>query len=268
MGIRFFEKNKIDLTVTSIAITVTDPIATDAGQAFVNQLRDRRNDSGWSTTDSTDAALTEILVEFGDLLEINTLFLMQHNWKAYTVQYWNGAAYQNFPTPIAETVNALPDTIHQWTNVETTKCKIIIQGTFTPNDDKYATQIVFTQEIGEFTFQPKISDIRVGRNRKILKALSGKVKVMRSSGFTETKLDRKAVTDGADMDLIEKLHDYYNGFLVWLCGGNTAQFRNERIGYRKKDLMLMNISSEYAPEWNGGMYRNGIDVEFKLVEVI
>jgi hypothetical protein len=269
MGIRFFEKNKIDLTFDNVAITVTDLVATDSGQAFVNLMRNRRNDSGWTTTDSTDAANTELIFDFGDLVEINRIFLIQHNLKAYTIQYWDGAAYQNFSTPISETNNSAVDKLHEFNNVETSRVKLVITGTMVADDDKFISQFVATQEIGQFqVMQPRIEDARVSRNRKVLKSLSGKAKIMRSSGFIEFKFSQTGVTNDNDLTLLETLHDYYDGFLVWISGGDVSQFRNERIAYRLKDLIFMNITTEYQPEWKNGFYNQGIDVKFNMTEVL
>ena len=269
MGMKFFEKNKIDLDLgDQVTITVTDGVATNSGQDFVDNLRNRRNDSGWATTDSTDAGNTTLIVEFGDLVEFDRLIILQHNWKAYTIKRWNGSSYVDFSTPINVSGNTLINKLHEFSAVEAEKIQIVITQTMLADDDKQAAQLIVTRFIGEFVMQPKISDIRIGKNRKSLKALSGKIKVMRSSGAVDLKLQQKSVVSDADLDLLELLHDYHQGFLMWICGGNTEQFRNQRIGYREHDFYLVNITSEYQPEWHEGFFRQGIDVEFRLAEAI
>ena len=55
-----WERNKIDLTNPNVVITVTDATADNDGQDFVDLMRNRRNDSGWATTQSNDAANTQL----------------------------------------------------------------------------------------------------------------------------------------------------------------------------------------------------------------
>jgi hypothetical protein len=270
MGIRFFEKNKIDRSLdTLVTIAVTDGVATDAGQSFVDYVRNRRNDSGWATTNSTDAANTQLDIDFGEGHEIDTIFFIGINWKAYTCQYWDGVAYQDFSTPISVSGNSDDVKVHEFNDLETSKIRIIIAGTFVADTDKVCAQIVVTQAIGTLVTQPRLKEPVVSKNRKFLKALSGKGTVLRSSGAFQVVLTQKPIVVEADLALIENLHDYYEGFLVWLCGGDESQFSpGVRVGYRREDLFLMNIITEYKPEWNGGYFKQGIDIEMSLAEVL
>jgi hypothetical protein len=269
MGIRFFEKSKIDLTLgTKAVITVTDAVATDNGQAYVDYMRNRRNSDGWSTTGSTDAASTTLVVQFGDLEAIDSLFLFGINWKSYTAKYWDGVAYQDFSTPINETANATEDKFHSFNAVETSQIRIIITATMNLNDDKYCTQMVPTQSIGTFTMQPLVQDNVSSKNRKLVKTLSGKSRILRTNGFFEFSMKQKCVVNDTDLTLLESLFDYYDGFLVWLNGGDSTQFRTNRIGFRTKDLYFMNVVSEYKPEWNEGFYKQGTNIDAKFSEVI
>ena len=103
--IRCFQKNKIDLDDVNVAITVTDAVATSTGQAIVDFIRNRNNTSAWLTSGSTDAANTTLEINMVDVHSVDKLLLIGHNWKAFTVQYWNGTIYTDFSTPISETVN-------------------------------------------------------------------------------------------------------------------------------------------------------------------
>lgn len=271
--IRFFKKNKIDLTLgTQVTINITDPVASDTGQGYVNYMRNRRNDSGWSTTGSSDAANTQIDVEFGDLILIDSLFFILQNWKAYTCQYWDTdlATYVDFSTPISEAANAAAVKLHEFESVETTKIRIIVTGTMVPDAEKTCAQIVCTEAIGAFTtLQPRLENVVSSRNRRSIRTLSGKSVIMRSSGAFSCSFRHPALKDNADVLLIEQLHDYYEGFLVWLCGGDESQFSpRPMIGYRLQDLMLMNIESEYTPRYRDSFYRQGAEVSLSLVEVI
>lgn len=266
----FFEKNKLDLDLgTRVTITVTDAIATDNGQAFVNYLRDRKNDTGFATTGSTDAAGTLFEFDFGDLVTIDRLLLIGMNFKAYTAQYWNGVGWTAFSTPIVETVNTDTEKLHEFNSVEIERFRVQVNGTFVANDDKFWSQIIATEYVGEFvSFQPNIEDFVLGKNKRTIKMLSGKGKVTRHVGGAQMRIRKNNVTSDADLSLLETLHDYYDGFLVWPSGGDITDFPTQRRGWRKKDIFFMNIETELNASWEAGRYRWGMPVDPVLIEVI
>lgn len=261
----FYEKNKIDMDVGDrVTITVTDSVATDAGNDFVDYLRNRDNTSGWATTGSTDAANTQLDILFGESHEIDRILLIGINWKTYTIQYWNGSAYVDFSTAISETVNADSEKEHSFTDVETERIRIIITGTMTANDDKVATQIIVTQHIGTLNSEPFLADVEVSKNRRTVEMLSGKKKIQRNVGAHSFVLQKAALTNSADLTVLETLHEYHHGFLVWPCAGTSRS----RVFWRKKDIFLMNLASELRPEFNEGRFGWGMNVSLQFVEVI
>lgn len=267
-GIFFFEKNKIDLDQTDIVITITDNVAIDDGAASVNFLRNRKNDSGWATTESNDSANTQIDISIPSNPEINNILLKQHNLKSYTIQHFDGVNFIDFSTPINVAGNTDVDKRHTFNSIFTTKIRIIITGTMVVDEDKFLAQLIITQSIGQFTRFPIIADPTDSKNRRILQAISGKVKVIRSSGAFSCTLEDNNVVDTADLIIVERLFNTINGFLVWLSGGDTTQFRTQRIGYRKKDIFLMAPINEYKPEWQDGFYQHGTKITINLVEVL
>ena len=98
--------------------------------------------------------------------------------------------------------------------------------------------------------------------------LSGKSKVQRNVGSTQLSFEQQAMANDADLTIIEDLHDYHNGFLVWPNADNTSQFETDRIGYRGVDIFLMSVKTEYMPVWHDGFYTQGNDISFELEEVI
>lgn len=265
----FFEKNRIDLDLgTAVTITVTDSVALDTGQATADQMRNRSNDDGWGTTGSSDAAGTALIVTFPTAI-VTDVHLIGINWKAFTIQYWNGSAYVDFSTPIVETANAASEKEYSRVAVEIGQIRIVISATFVANDDKFCAQLILTQLIGAFGIEPMVSDFLIGKNRQLIDMLSGKKLVQRRIGAVSMTISQNNVTTDSDLSLVETLHDYHSGFLVWLCGGTTTQFPSGvRVGWRKKDLYLMNIASELAPNYEDGRYGFGILVYFNLVEVV
>jgi hypothetical protein len=267
----FFEKNKIDLDSSAdVTFTITDSVATGTGISFIDYVRNRHNTDGWSTTGSSDAGNTQIDLDMGEKHFITDIFLVVQNWKAYTIQYYDdgATAYKDFSTAISETVNATETKRHSFTEVECQFIRIIITKTMTANDDKFLGQLIVTKYIGQFAEGFKISELEVGKNKTVTKTQSGKVWVKRDSGAFSCRLSKDNVSTDADLVLIETLHSYYYGFIVWLCGGDISQFRNERIGYRLKDLYLVTPTNEYEPNWDEGFYQHGINIKLDLTETI
>lgn len=260
--IAFFEKNKCDFSNESLLITASQ--ADD----YTQFLSDRSNDSAWMTTGSVDADLTSIIFDMVDEYELTDLFLVKHNFKAYTLKYWNGSAWTNFSTTIAETVNTQETNRHSFTQVATTKLQLIIQGTQVADADKRMFQFVATKSIGTLAGWPIINDPVVSRNRQRSVMLSGKKSIRENVGGFSCKLEVANWKSDADLTIVERLYDANDGFLMWLCGGSETQFSSVRQGYRKEDLFLMKCENEYRPEFYKGIYSSGLKMSLALSEVV
>lgn len=266
MGIKFFKKNIYDLSNTIPVTTVTDAIATSTGEDYTILMRNRDNRSGWATTDSTDAANTTLEIDFVDIREFDSILILGHNLKAFTLQYWTGSIWTDFSTPINETTNIDTSNYYSFTKVFSSKLKLVITGTQVANDDKLIRQFIVTELYGEFTVEPRVRPI-VDRDRVSTKYLSGKTNVSKAIGgfVCEIKLD--SVSNENDLALVELIFDSYEGVLTWLCGGDDTQFETQRIGWRLEDIYLMQPTNEYHPEWQDGFYKHGMPILLKMVEV-
>jgi hypothetical protein len=198
----------------------------------VTSVQDRSNSTAWVTTDSVDADNTTLEVDFGDLQLIDKIILVLHNFKAYTVQYWNGSAYVNFSTPINVSGNTESTTSHSFTAVETTKVKLIITGTMTANEDKYLYQFIASQVIGQFEGWPVMQDATISKNKRVSKMLSGKTDIANNLGAYSARVRIKVTSSAADRALVESLFNNSEGFLFWPCGGDEDQFSYANQGYR------------------------------------
>jgi len=261
--IYFFNKNKLDISNPNAILTASQ------AQAYVDFVRNRKNDSYWITTGSVDADLTNIVFDFVDERDVDFIMLVNHNFKAYTVQYWDGAAYVNFSQVIAETVNTTDTTFHSFTKVATTKLKLIIQGTMILNADKRMAQFIASTEIGQLNDYPEIKAPAFDRNLARTEMLSGKNSLIENIGGFTVTLDKANWKTAADLAIVETLFFINNGFLVWLCGNDIQQFGASSLrGYRLQDIFLMKCSNDYSPEYMKGLIEQGIGITLKLVEVV
>lgn len=266
MSVMIFEKNKIDIDMSNITITATDTLADDAGQQFVDLLRNRRNDNGWGTAGSADANNTQLDIDMVDEYTITDLLLVNHNLKAYTLKYWNGSTYVDFSTPIAETTNTATTTRHTFTEVQTSALRLIITGTMTANQDKLMSQFIVTKRIGTFASQPAVKKPKQEKGRKVRPMLSGRKNITRAIGTFSCTLSFPKNKSSADHALLERMFDSINGFVVWLCGGSTSDFPYQVQGFRLKDVYLMSCANDLDTEWNNGRFNDGQAVEVQLVE--
>lgn len=266
--IKFFKQNKVDLVSPNIDITVTDSTALSTGDAIADRVRNRSNRSAWRTTGSTDAGTTTLTVSMGDALFIDRLVLVKHNFKSFTVKYWNGLIYQDFSTPINETTNTLETNYYEFDNVAASKIQIIINGTQTADEDKYLYQLLVTEQEGQLDAWPEIKKPTHVRNVKKTTMLSGKTNLLESVGRFSCQLSVGYWKDEDDLVLVEKLYLGRRPMLVWLCGGDEDQFGSVRAGYRLEDFYLMRPTNDYIPEWVNYVYTTGLKLDIKLDEVV
>lgn len=269
--LRFFRKNLIDLSESNTSIAITDAVATNTGENFVNLMLNRNNDSGWATTGSTDAATTTMVVTINEELDFDTIVLVGHNLKSFTLKYWNGSAWTDFSTAVNETTNTKDTNLFQFNNVTSAQIQLVINGTQTADEDKIIRQLIVTRKIesGAFEGWPILQKPSVDLSRKAIETISGKSKVTQRVGSYSVSLKFQTWPSDNDLTLLEALHFYHpKGFLFWPTGGDEDQFRYKRIGFRNKDIYLCGVISEWIPEWDSGVYVNGINMTVRLVEVI
>jgi len=268
--IKFFEKNNIDLSNPNGEIIVTDAIATNDGQDFVNFMRNRNNSSAWITTSSTDAANTTLVFKFGSEVEITDIMILKHNLKAYTIQYWNGSSYVDFSTTISETTNSLDNTNHSFDMVSTAMLQMVISGTMVVDADKFIRQFIATSKLltGQLRGWPQIGLPKHSTNKKINKMLSGKVNVVESIGGFSITFSVSNWNIDSDLSLIEEIYFGKRGVLVLLSGHDESQFSSKRVGYRNEDVYFMRCTNDYTPLFVSGIYSNGINISVKMSEAI
>lgn len=257
----FFKKSKCDFTNPSIVVTGSE------GIGYESYILNRSNNTAWVTTGSTDASNTTLIINFGENTDITDLLLLKHNFKSYTIKYWNGSAYVDFSTVIAPTSWTDDDSYHYFTSVNTNLIKITIYGTQVADADKFLYQFIATQKIGQLAGWPVISKPVISRNKKNNVMLSGKLSISENIGHVSLTLKLQMFTSNADLTVFETIYNYSEGFLVWLCGGDETQFKTLRQGYRMEDTYLMKCSDDYKPEYYKGLYGCGITMDVKLDEV-
>lgn len=264
--IRVYEKSKLDLDFDATVLTVTDATASDSGQDYVDYVRDRTNFTGWGTTGSNDAALTQMLIDTADAYELNTIALIEHNFKAYTLQYWDGANFVNFSTPINETVNVQTTNFHVFNNQRANLFKLIVQGTHIVDADKLIRQIIFTRLIGEFEAQPEISRMQFNNDRKSLRLVSGKRHISQRANSLNVRLRFPPNKSVNDANLVKNIFDSFEGRLFSFVGGDHTGIANPVSGFNKRDIFLMIPTNDLDTAFKDGFFNSGQEYDIDLAE--
>lgn len=258
--VRFFRKNKCDYSLSPT-------VSASEGTTYAARVCNRSNLQSWFTTGSVDANNTTLTVDMGDLRAVDSILLAKHNFKAFTVKYWNGSAYVAFSTPIAETNNTAASNFYSFTSVNTTKVQITITGTMVANADKYLYQLLLLETVGQLTAWPVIIP-SFDKNKQITKMLSGKQYVVDNIGGYSAELDVKIWSSSADLTILEAIYDAVDGVTYWPCGGSESQFSSRRVGWRMEDIFLVRPTDIFKPEFYKGLYTSGLTIKLKLAEVI
>ncbi len=259
--ILFFEKNKADIDAINCVATASQ------GAGYEDLARNRSNATAWMTSGSVDADNTTYTMDMVDEFSIDSIILVGHNLKSYTLKYWNGSAYVNFSTTIAPTTNSETTTYHTFTAVATTKVQLTVLGTVVANSDKALAQFIVTKKIAQFNGWPHIKAPAHDKNLTTNRMVSGKTALTKNLiGFT-TSLEVVTLSNSADLAAIDTLFFSGNSFLVWLCGGNEDQFGYPARGFRLEDIYLMECSNKWQPEPYQGLYGIGYKTTIALAEV-
>ena len=265
--IRFFEKNFIDINNESCSITVTDTTSTNNGQAIVDFIRNRSNSSAWVTSGSSDAANTQLLFELGGSFRVSKILLIEHNFKDFLLEYWDGGAWVTIENV---TSNTSATTFHETTETLSDKLRLTIYATMIADDNKKMFQTIITRNFmsGQLESWCEVSGT-YDQNKKVNNVLSGKANITQSVGAFTVDLKVKAVTSSNDLELFQEMYErYYEGFLMWVSGGEEAQFTYAGKLWRNKDIVLVKPINEYTSSWLDNIYKTGNPINIRLRETI
>jgi hypothetical protein len=273
---------------TSVCLAVngaTGSSTPSAGSSTAQYCLDRNPFTYWYTSGSNDSTTEALTIVFPSSQAISRLLLIDHNFKNYTVKYWNGSAWTDFTTTvgmdgalsggkIAETAFADSSSYYEFDSVTTTQIQISITSTQVANADKYLNGCIATTEIGTLAGYPTISPVTVDRNSKIKKTLSGRYSIQKGDEVAAFSLAFQnypsATVYNVDIDLMMTLHDMDIPFLTWLCGGRrgSTYFNYTLRGFRLKDVYQMQIDKAFALSYTANVTKNALNCVVSLQESI
>lgn len=117
-------------------------IVVTSGDANKIYLYDRNFSTRWTSAASNDTTTETITITWGTNKTFNRISLLGHNLKQFTIQYWTGAAYADFSTPITETANTLTDELFTFNSVTTTRLQLTATKTLVADAQKYIGELI------------------------------------------------------------------------------------------------------------------------------
>jgi hypothetical protein len=133
MTARFMTVNRVE---------AQQSITVSSGDASKANIYDRNQDTKWLSVGSNDTTAETVEIVFVSAVSIDRLSILNHNLKDFNVQYWNGAAYADFSTPVVETANIAANSFYQFNSVSTTKIKLTATKTIVANAQKYVGELL------------------------------------------------------------------------------------------------------------------------------
>jgi hypothetical protein len=275
-GVKFFEPCQ-NLGVDGAVINAS------SGDSSATYAIDRNPDTTWRSSGSLDVTTETLTITFPETTTIDRLFLLRHNWKEFSVQYYNGSTWVNFANvtgidgakaSISETTFSDSCAYYEFDEVSTTQLRIQVTKTQVANEEKYVSQIIATRELGTLVGYPQIKGVDVDRNARVKKSISGRYIIQKSDETFGATLDFKEYPSSdvfnVDVELMMDLHDREEPFLVWLCGGRrgSTYFRYTLRGFRLDDVLLMQISKAFKLSYASNIYTNPVNCKVELEEHI
>ena len=263
-GIKFFADN-------ALLYDAGGSCVASSGTVVENNCIDKLSYTYWTSVGSNDSTVETLTLTFGSAT-LTRLLLLDHNWKQFTVQYWNGSSFVDFTSVvgldgalgggISESGFADDSAYYEFDAITTTIIKITVTKTQTVNAQKYIATIIATTELATLQGYPTVDPVTYMRNARTMQMLSGRVKIVKQPEVFQATISFKnypVLTYGADVDAIRTLVTRETPFHMWLCGGRrgSTYFSYPIKGWGLKDCPRVQIDSDFASTWSSNIYKNG-----------
>lgn len=258
--IEFFEMNYLDKKFNP-------SIAVSSGTTSVKNMRDRKSYTKWITSNSDDLTTETIEINFNEDKDVDFIHLSGINWKKYQAKYWDGGStFIDFSPAINVTAGTLDTVIIEPTEVSTQKVKFYIDETIVADEEKEASQVIVTNQLGKLDGWPVIQPA-IEKKLKKLKKVNGRESVIGKGKQFKCKIKFNTYPEGDDIDLVKTLQNRTQEFLVWVCGGDENQFKYDIEPFRLQDIYLVNEVGKGKIDLTDGIYTIGYTMDLDLQEV-
>lgn len=254
-------------------------VTVSSGSGSADNLSDFSRDTKWESSGSDDTTTESIIVEFDNALDVDRILLLNHNFKDYDIQYWNGSSYVDFSnvyddkdavvaSDISFTANALTSSYFEFTSVSTLKIRIQCTTTQTTDAEKYLYELYIGQEIGTFTDDitsnpSKYEPVVRGLNQQVLTLSNNATVTFQRGDKFSADVNIRQLWETEDIAIIDTMFE--DGQFAWYpCGGYNHY---TTLGWRIRDLYNVVIVGDQQAAHNIGRDKSlGYDYKFELRE--
>jgi len=230
----------------------------------------------WSSFGSNDSTTETYTITLPAAVSLSRIFLMDHNLKKFQIKYgttpidFTGViGLDSYSDSKIDITDFTRNTAYfEFDAVTTDTLVLTMDTTQTANAEKFLVQFIATNEIGTLLGYPKLNNIKLDRDIKRSKSISGRSHIEKSyeSGSFDLSLKRYSKQD--DIDILDALHDRETPFLAWLCGGLPDQFTTKQRGFRVQDIYNMEISRAMSNAYDANVYLMGVNQKYSFQEVV
>ena len=260
-NMKFYGLNAID-SDTSFTFT-------SASTANCTYLYDNERTPVLTSVGSNDATPEVWEFDFGVDVTFDSIYIDNHNIKAGKIEYWTGAAWADFSTPISWSGNADTTNYYEFTELTKQKVKLTMDTTQVVDAQKTVGELRVLSEIGTLASNPSefvpLFKYKQSLNQTVK---GGNVKVRFGKKFGARFLLSDAVE--ADVVLAETLYDRNDSFYIYPSGGSATNEDGETLtqrGYRLFDMYLVNILSNFEPSIKKNIQEIGTRIPVKVAEI-
>jgi hypothetical protein len=266
-GIKFFKQSKALFVNDGTAVASTN---TEAAKNVLSSNKFIR----WTSSGSDDTTTETITITFPSAT-IDRVFLIDTNFKEFTIKYDVGGTPTDFTdvlgldgsqSVIAETVYARDTAYYEVDPVTTTKIYITATKSQVVDAEKSLERFYATEEIGTFQGYPLVTPETLNPNINQQKVLSGNLNVQKRLETFECGLKFKNYPPiQNDYDITLDIQRRTSSFLIWLCGGKFGtSFNMVRENWDLKNVYNVQAVGKLSPRWNNGIYLAGFSGSIKI----
>lgn len=267
-GIKFFNKNKA-LAADGSSVVASSNTADQALLLGTNKF------FKWQSIGSNDSTTETLTITLPAAVSISRIFLIQHNFKAFQIQYGASQDFTNVigldsysDNKIDVSGNTRNAAYFEFDAVTTDTIIITADTALVTNAQKELVQAIITNELGTLVGFPGNKGAVLDRNRRSAKATSGRVHIEKGYENFSMTLKLKTYPGQADLDLLDSLHDINEPFLIYPCGGKPDQFRFTIRGFRDEDVFQVQTNGKVTNGFTNNIYVMGVDSSYNFVEVV
>lgn len=271
-GIKFFDLNLADSKTDASA-------AASSGNPSAGFILDRNQYTVWRSVGSDDTTTEMLEITLSKSETFDRLFLIRHNFKQFTVQYWN-SGWTDFANiigingvtaaQISETTYDANSAYYEFDEVTTNRILITATKTQTADEQKFLNSFVVTSELGTLDGFPAVKGVT--KDNKLRKSilLNGRSFITKSIEVMRFSIDFKNYPAPlrADLDLIYNLFDRDDNFLTWVCGGRNGEpyFKYQLRGFRIEDVIETQVVNIFKDSYRNNFYNGTVRLKLKLEE--